>query len=59
MNERDDSVDVTGTSTNGDVFTYINDYRTVNNFNGGELGLDAVYTLAAGRWTLSARPRWE
>ena len=31
-------------------FSFINDYRTVNNFNGGELGLNAVYTL--GRWSL-------
>ena len=29
-----------------------NDYRTVNNFNGGELGLNAVGTF--GRWSLDA-----
>ena len=38
-------------------YTYVNNYRTVNNFNGAELGLNAVYTPAAGRWMLSARPR--
>ena len=31
-------------------YTYINDYRTVNNFNGAELGLNAVYTF--GRWSV-------
>ena len=31
-------------------FTFINDYKTVNNFNGAELGLNAVYTH--GRWSL-------
>ena len=31
-------------------YNYINNYRTVNNFNGGELGLNAVYTF--GRWSL-------
>ena len=32
------------------TYSYINSYRTVNNFNGGELGLNAVYTH--GRWSL-------
>ena len=32
------------------AYNYVNDYRTVNEFNGGELGLNAVYTV--GRWSL-------
>ena len=31
-------------------YTYLNSYKTVNNFNGTELGLDGVYTM--GRWSL-------
>ena len=32
------------------AYHYVNDWRTVNNFNGGELGLNGVYTV--GRWSL-------
>jgi len=34
----------------GYAYTNVNDYKSVNNFNGGELGLNAVFTR--GRWSL-------
>ncbi len=46
VNEEDDTFCIT--NLNG--YSYFNDYRTVNNFNGGELGLDTVLTF--GRWSL-------
>ncbi len=51
VNEQSDSfVFATGTTYSDYAFNYTNDYRTVNSFNGGELGLNAVYTF--GRWSL-------
>lgn len=50
VNEQDGATDVTGTATNGDVYSDISDYQITNTFNGGELGFDAVYTV--GRWSL-------
>ena len=48
-----------GDSTTTACLTDINSYRTVNNFNGCDLGLDVVIPLAAGQWTFSARLPWD
>ena len=50
VNEEDDEFDTSGGDFTGNKYSYVNDYRTVNNFNGAELGLNAVYTF--GRWSL-------
>jgi len=51
VNEQDDSfVYNSGQPNYLYDYNYTNNYRTVNNFNGGELGLNAVYTF--GRWSL-------
>ena len=51
VNERDDSFEFNPNQPNFlNEFTYTNDYRTVNDFNGGELGLNVVYTM--GRWSV-------
>ncbi len=51
VNETDNSFDY---NTNSAFYEYsyntVNNYKTVNNFNGAELGLNAVYTF--GRWSL-------
>ena len=45
VNEQDDGFEYNANQpTFLNQFTYVNDYKTVNNFNGGELGLNAVYT---------------
>ncbi len=52
VDERDDEVAINSGAPSNYLFdyTYLNDYRTVNNFNGADLGLNAVYTH--GRWSL-------
>jgi hypothetical protein len=55
VNEEDDSFVFANNPSNNPnnylyAYNYANDYRSVNNFNGGELGLNAVYTF--GRWSL-------
>jgi hypothetical protein len=54
VNEEDNSfVFAPPSATNlvsDNAFDYINNYRTVNSFNGGELGMNAAYTR--GRWSL-------
>jgi hypothetical protein len=48
---RDDEMDVSNTSASQyTLYTNIDNYSAVNNFNGGELGLDALMTW--GRWSL-------
>jgi hypothetical protein len=42
--------DATYCIANLNQYSYFNDYRTVNNFNGSDLGLNAVYTR--GRWSV-------
>ena len=53
VNIRDDEMDVSGpvvNTNNWTLFTNIDNFRAVDNFNGGELGLDALATR--GRWSL-------
>jgi hypothetical protein len=53
VNEQDDTfVFATGAAVPNSLYDYqyVNNYRTVNDFNGGELGLNVVYTF--GRWSL-------
>jgi hypothetical protein len=53
VNIRDDEMDVSGAIVNANnwtLFTNIDNFRAVNNFDGGELGLDA--TMTRGRWSL-------
>ncbi len=50
---RDDEMDVSGPLVNTNnwyTYTNIDDFHAVNNFSGGELGLDA--TMTRGRWSL-------
>ncbi|MGO9109593.1 MAG: BBP7 family outer membrane beta-barrel protein, partial [Thermoguttaceae bacterium] len=46
VNEQDDDYNI----SNLNEYSFVNDYRAVNNFSGAELGLNAVYTR--GRWSL-------
>ena len=51
VDERDDNFEFNPNQSNYLFdYSYVNDYRAVNCFNGAELGLDAVYTH--GRWSL-------
>jgi hypothetical protein len=51
VNEEDDSFEYNANQPNWQYeYNYVNNYRTVNNFNGGELGFNCVYTH--GRWSL-------
>ena len=51
VNEQDDSfVYGTGQAAYANEISFVNDYQTVNTFNGAELGLDGMYTM--GRWSL-------
>lgn len=53
VNIRDDEMDVSGAIVNANnwvLYSNVDDFKAVNNFQGGELGLDA--TATRGRWSL-------
>ena len=53
VNIRDDEMDVSGPLVNTNnwyTYTNIDNFHAVNNFSGGELGLDT--TMTRGRWSL-------
>jgi hypothetical protein len=51
VNEQDDNFQYNAGQPNYLYdYQYVNDFKTVNDFNGGELGLNMIYTM--GRWSL-------